>query len=92
MVSAKISAAIFGGSGRGRPAEQGFTLIYFFLESCHSLKIGLNELVKVSLNCGWVGRIRTCECWDQNPVPYHLATTQYHRLRTKIIIPHARFN
>ena len=21
------------------------------------------------------GRIRTCECWDQNPVPYHLATT-----------------
>ena len=24
---------------------------------------------------GWVGRIRTCECWDQNPVPYHLATT-----------------
>ena len=48
MEITKISAAIFGGSGRGRPAEQGFTLIYFFLESCHSLKIGLNELVKVS--------------------------------------------
>ena len=27
------------------------------------------------LQFGWVGRIRTCECWDQNPVPYHLATT-----------------
>ena len=26
---------------------------------------------------GWDGRIRTCECWDQNPVPYHLATSQY---------------
>ena len=25
---------------------------------------------------GWTGRIRTCECWDQNPVPYHLATVQ----------------
>lgn len=48
MEITKISAATFGGSGRGRPAEQGFALIYFFLESCHSLKIGLNELVKVS--------------------------------------------
>ena len=26
---------------------------------------------------GWTGRIRTCECWDQNPVPYRLATVQY---------------
>ena len=26
---------------------------------------------------GWGGRIRTCECRDQNPVPYHLATPQY---------------
>ena len=25
------------------------------------------------------GRIRTCECRDQNPVPYRLATTLYHR-------------
>ena len=25
---------------------------------------------------GWGGRIRTCECRDQNPVPYHLATPQ----------------
>ena len=23
---------------------------------------------------GWRGGIRTPECWDQNPVPYHLAT------------------
>ena|GEM_PF-5720798 len=26
---------------------------------------------------GWGGRIRTCECWYQKPVPYHLATPQY---------------
>jgi hypothetical protein len=25
---------------------------------------------------GWGGRIRTCECRNQNPVPYHLATPQ----------------
>ena len=25
---------------------------------------------------GWGGRIRTYECRDQNPVPYHLATPQ----------------
>ena len=25
---------------------------------------------------GWGGRIRTCECWDQNPVPCRLATPQ----------------
>gem|GEM_PF-1369257 len=27
-------------------------------------------------NLGWDGGIRTPECWDQNPVPYHLATSQ----------------
>jgi hypothetical protein len=26
---------------------------------------------------GWGGRIRTCACRDQNPVPYRLATPQY---------------
>ena len=26
---------------------------------------------------GWDGGIRTPECWDQNPVPYHLATSHY---------------
>ena len=39
---------------------------------------------------GWIGRIRTCECWDQNPVPYHLATIQsplfYHILSKNAII------
>jgi hypothetical protein len=25
---------------------------------------------------GWAARIRTWECWDQNPVPYRLATAQ----------------
>ena len=29
---------------------------------------------------GWGGGIRTPECWDQNPVPYHLATP--HRVET----------
>ncbi len=28
------------------------------------------------VGCGWTGRIRTYECWDQNPVPYRLATVQ----------------
>jgi hypothetical protein len=27
-----------------------------------------------ALRIGWGGRDRTYECWDQNPVPYHLAT------------------
>ena len=26
---------------------------------------------------GWGGRIRTYGCWNQNPVPYRLATPQY---------------
>lgn len=26
---------------------------------------------------GWGARIRTWECWDQNPVPYRLATPQW---------------
>lgn len=28
------------------------------------------------LNLGWGRGIRTPECWDQNPVPYHLAIPQ----------------
>ncbi len=28
---------------------------------------------------GWAGRIRTYACWDQNPVPYRLATAQQER-------------
>src|SRR5512139_4347355 len=30
---------------------------------------------------GWGGRIRTCECRYQKPVPYHLATPQQARAR-----------
>ncbi len=26
---------------------------------------------------GWGGRIRTYECWNQNPESYHLTTPQY---------------
>src|SRR3954468_16341916 len=29
-----------------------------------------------SIYAGWGGRIRTCECRYQKPVPYHLATPQ----------------
>ena len=29
------------------------------------------------LAIGWGGRIRTCECRYQKPVPYHLATPQH---------------
>ena len=29
------------------------------------------------LSAGWGGRIRTCECRYQKPVPYHLATPQH---------------
>ena len=67
MEITKISAATFGGSPAPQPAEQGFVLIYLSM-LCHSLK---------NPYYGWDGRIRTCECWDQNPVPYHLATSQY---------------
>ncbi len=28
------------------------------------------------LNTGWGGRIRTSVWWNQNPLPYHLATPQ----------------
>jgi hypothetical protein len=30
-------------------------------------------------SAGWGGRIRTCECRHQKPVPYHLATPQHVR-------------
>ena len=29
------------------------------------------------ISSGWGWGIRTPECWDQNPVPYHLANPQY---------------
>lgn len=48
MAITKISAVIFGGSGRMRPAEQDFALICFFLGSRHSLEIGSNKLVETS--------------------------------------------
>ena len=39
---------------------------------------------------GWGGRIRTCECRDQNPVPYHLATphqlTNTHKTNFKVFL------
>ncbi len=42
---------------------------------------GTTELFPVppsaSIKYGWGARIRTWECWDQNPVPYRLATPQY---------------
>lgn len=44
MEITKILAATFGGSGRGRLAEQGFALVSFST-SCHSLEIGSNPAV-----------------------------------------------
>jgi hypothetical protein len=32
---------------------------------------------------GWGGRDRTFECWNQNPVPYHLATPQQGRAEAR---------
>ncbi len=32
--------------------------------------------IRNQLSAGWGGRIRTCECRYQKPVPYHLATPQ----------------
>ena len=54
MEITKISAATFGGSGRGRPAEQGFALIYLSM-LCHSLEIGSSKLVKVSQDMDFFG-------------------------------------
>src|SRR5690348_338515 len=43
----------------------------------NSIRLDVLCMIPVSRlqrQCGWGGRIRTCECRDQNPVPYHLAT------------------
>src|SRR6476646_8808710 len=34
------------------------------------------RLQRLRRKLGWGGRIRTCECRYQKPVPYHLATPQ----------------
>ena len=34
------------------------------------------RFARITLTAGWGGRDRTFECWNQNPVPYHLATPQ----------------
>ena len=36
---------------------------------------------------GWGGRIRTCECRHQKPVPYRLATPQCARYRAHAKAP-----
>lgn len=48
--------------------DEGFTHNAF--ASGQRLKNGLRKPF------GWGGRIRTLEWWDQNPLPYHLATPQ----------------
>ena len=93
MEITKISAATFGGSGCEQPVEQGFALVSFStschsleIGSSKLVKVSQNLTDKKSpkratvytcSNFGWDGRIRTCECWDQNPVPYRLATSHY---------------
>ena len=39
-----------------------------------SLKFSQQTYKKSHKTTGWGGRIRTCGCWNQNPMPYHLAT------------------
>ncbi len=38
---------------------------------------GVEQQVQPAGKAGWGGRIRTCECRHQKPVPYHLATPHY---------------
>ena len=42
----------------------------------YSILNALLFLTKKLIIYGWVGRIRTYGTRDQNPMPYHLATTQ----------------
>ena len=37
----------------------------------------ISDFGSVARLTGWGGRVRTSECRNQNPVPYHLATPQY---------------
>jgi hypothetical protein len=51
--------------------------------AANSHRTGIPEFAGVPMRNGWGGRIRTCECRYQKPVPYHLATPQQAR-------PHGR--
>ena len=55
-------------------APQGDTPNY--LAMAHNMLSG-RGIAPEALNAGWGGRIRTCECRYQKPVPYHLATPQH---------------
>src|SRR3569832_877412 len=39
-------------------------------------RLALTRSQNLSIQNGWGARIRTWECWNQNPVPYRLATPQ----------------
>lgn len=60
-------------SGVGRPKSPGL---------CRSSPLRTHKQYKkhiplaYAFYIGWDGGIRTPECRDQNPVPYHLATSQ----------------
>ena len=51
-------------------SHPGFILFYFF-KNIYLL------IDKYSILYGWGTRIRTWECWNQNPVPYRLAIPHY---------------
>jgi hypothetical protein len=56
--------ALFGLYQRGLFLVAGYINENFgSADSTHPIQMG-----------GWGGRDRTSECWNQNPVPYHLAT------------------
>src|SRR5436305_9770091 len=42
-------------------------------------RITASDIAALYRGFGWGGRIRTCECRYQKPVPYHLATPQQAR-------------
>ncbi|MEA3037140.1 MAG: hypothetical protein QOH04_2917 [Sphingomonadales bacterium] len=51
-------------------------LAQFLAQSGRSLFLRSQQNQQPSGETGWGGRIRTCECRYQKPVPYHLATPQ----------------
>ena len=45
----------------------------------HGPDCAMDQASRKACIAGWGGRIRTSECRNQNPVPYHLATPQCRR-------------
>ncbi len=64
---------------RRRPNAKGVCRTFGSNPAGRAVALRLGSMVAAGSMCllyGWGGRIRTCECWDQNPVPCRLATPQ----------------